>query len=75
MKILIVTDNLPDQVNGVVTTFTNIEKNLVLDGYSVLYLNPRRRHIGANRHLHVPPVWHGNNNHILRIGRHHGNAI
>ena len=41
-KILIVTDNLPDQVNGVVTTFTNIEKNLVLDGYSVLYLNPRQ---------------------------------
>jgi glycosyltransferase involved in cell wall biosynthesis len=41
-KILIITDNLPDQVNGVVTTFTNIEKNLVLDGYSVLYLNPRQ---------------------------------
>ena len=41
-KILIVTDNLPDQINGVVTTFTNIEKNLVLDGYSVLYLDPRQ---------------------------------
>ena len=41
-KILIVTDNLPDQVNGVVTTFQNIEKNLVLDGYSVVYLNPRQ---------------------------------
>ena len=39
-KILIVTDNLPNQVNGVVTTFQNIEKNLVLDGYSVVYLNP-----------------------------------
>lgn len=41
-KILIITDNLPDQINGVVTTFTNIEKNLVLDGYSVLYLDPRQ---------------------------------
>jgi len=39
-KILIVTDNLKDQINGVVTTFKNIEKRAVLDGYSFLYLDP-----------------------------------
>lgn len=39
-KILIITDNLPNQINGVVTTFTNIEKVLVENGYEVLYLNP-----------------------------------
>jgi glycosyltransferase involved in cell wall biosynthesis len=39
-RILIVTDNLQDQVNGVVTTFKNIEALAVLDGYRVLYLDP-----------------------------------
>jgi glycosyltransferase involved in cell wall biosynthesis len=39
-RILIVTDNLQDQINGVVTTFKNIEALAVLDGYSVLYLDP-----------------------------------
>jgi glycosyltransferase involved in cell wall biosynthesis len=39
-KILIVTDNLPDQVNGVVTTFKNIEKYAIADGYEIIYLNP-----------------------------------
>lgn len=39
-KILIITDNLPNQVNGVVTTFTNIEKILVNNGYEIVYLNP-----------------------------------
>jgi glycosyltransferase involved in cell wall biosynthesis len=38
--ILIVTDNLPDQINGVVTTFKNIEAMAVLDGYRILYLDP-----------------------------------
>jgi glycosyltransferase involved in cell wall biosynthesis len=41
-KILIVTDNLPDQINGVVTTFRNIETRAFLDGYSILYLDPRQ---------------------------------
>jgi len=39
-KILIITDNLPDQINGVVTTYTNIEACAVLDGYSVFYITP-----------------------------------
>jgi glycosyltransferase involved in cell wall biosynthesis len=39
-KILIITDNLPEQINGVVTTYTNIEACAVLDGYHVVYLTP-----------------------------------
>jgi glycosyltransferase involved in cell wall biosynthesis len=39
-KILIITDNLPDQINGVVTTFKNIEACAILDGYSVDYITP-----------------------------------
>jgi len=39
-KILIITDNTTDQVNGVVTTFKNIETFAFLDGYSILYLDP-----------------------------------
>jgi len=39
--ILIITDNLPDQINGVVTTYKNIEACAVLDGYNVVYLDPR----------------------------------
>jgi len=39
-KILIVTDNLKDQINGVVTTYTNIEACAILDGYSVVYITP-----------------------------------
>jgi glycosyltransferase involved in cell wall biosynthesis len=41
-KILIVTDNLPDQINGVVTTYKNIEACAVLDGYRVDYIDPGR---------------------------------
>ena len=41
-KILIVTDNLPDQINGVVTTYKNIETCAILDGYTVDYINPSR---------------------------------
>jgi glycosyltransferase involved in cell wall biosynthesis len=40
--ILIVTDNLPDQINGVVTTYKNIEACAIRDDYSVVYLDPRR---------------------------------
>ena len=39
-KILIVTDNLPEQINGVVTTYKNIEACAVLDGYRVVYITP-----------------------------------
>jgi len=39
-KILIITDNLPDQINGVVTTYKNIEACALRDGYTVDYLHP-----------------------------------
>ena len=41
-KILIVTDNLPDQINGVVTTYKNIEACATADGYTVDYIHPGR---------------------------------
>ena len=40
--ILIITDNLPEQINGVVTTYKNIEVMAILDGYRVVYLDPGR---------------------------------
>jgi glycosyltransferase involved in cell wall biosynthesis len=39
--LLIITDNLPDQINGVVTTYKNIEACAVRDGYRVVYITPR----------------------------------
>ena len=39
--ILIITDNLDDQINGVVTTYKNIETCAVLDGYHFVYITPR----------------------------------
>ena len=38
--ILIVSDNLRGQINGVVTTFDNIEKQAMMDGYRVKYITP-----------------------------------
>jgi glycosyltransferase involved in cell wall biosynthesis len=38
--ILIITDNLKDQINGVVTTFKNLESHAVDAGYRVVYLDP-----------------------------------
>jgi glycosyltransferase involved in cell wall biosynthesis len=38
--ILIITDNLPEQINGVVTTYTNIEACAILDGYNIVVLHP-----------------------------------
>ena len=49
--ILIITDNLPEQINGVVTTYKNIEAMALLDGYRVVYLDPRRfRHVDCPRY-------------------------
>lgn len=48
-NILIVTDNLLDQINGVVTTYKNIEAMAVLNGYRVVYLDP-----GRFRHVNCP---------------------
>jgi glycosyltransferase involved in cell wall biosynthesis len=37
--ILVVTDNLPDQINGVVTTFRNIEAPARAAGYNITYID------------------------------------
>lgn len=39
-KILIVTDNTNDQINGVVTTFNNLERVAVTDGYKFYFISP-----------------------------------
>ena len=39
-KILVVTDNLRTQINGVVTTFKNIESHARADGFDIVYLDP-----------------------------------
>lgn len=57
-KILIITDNLPDQINGVVTTFKNIEICAGRDGYDIVYLDPRQfSHIGAPGYPEVKLSW------------------
>lgn len=38
--ILIISDNLPGQINGVCTTFNNIEKQALLNGYEVKFIDP-----------------------------------
>jgi len=38
--ILIITDNLPEQINGVVTTYKNIEACALLDDYKFVVLHP-----------------------------------
>ena len=38
--ILIITDNLPDQINGVVTTYKNIEAFAIHDNYNFVYITP-----------------------------------
>jgi len=40
--VLIVTDNLQDQINGVVTTYKNIEACALLDDYHFVYVDPGR---------------------------------
>ena len=48
-KILVITDNLRTQVNGVVTTYKNIEDYADSDGYDIVYLDP-----GQFRHIDCP---------------------
>jgi glycosyltransferase involved in cell wall biosynthesis len=48
-KILIVTDNLKDQINGVVTTYKNIEICAIRDGYQFVYITP-----GEFSHFNCP---------------------
>ena len=53
-KILIITDNLVDQINGVVTTYKNIEPYAARDGYSIDYINPGRyRYVDCPRYNEV----------------------
>ena len=53
-KILIVTDNLPNQINGVVTTYKNIETCAIRDGYTVDYIHPGRyRHVDCPKYHEV----------------------
>ena len=40
MKILIITDNMPDQINGVVTTYKNLAQQATQNGYYVSYITP-----------------------------------
>lgn len=38
--ILVITDNLRDQINGVVTTFNHLEKEAISDGYLIEFIDP-----------------------------------
>lgn len=52
--ILIVSDNLFDQVNGVVTTFTNIQRQAALNNYNVKTITPSNfRYIAAPKYPEV----------------------
>ena len=57
-RILIITDNIPTQINGVVTTFKNIENCARSDGYDFVYLDPREfHHIDAPGYPEVKLSW------------------
>ena len=57
-KILIITDNLRAQVNGVVTTFKNIESYAVHDGFDIVYLDPGQfSHCDAPGYPEVKLSW------------------
>jgi glycosyltransferase involved in cell wall biosynthesis len=57
-KILIVTDNLRDQINGVVTTFKNIEICADSDGYDFVYIDPRQfSYIDCPGYAEVKIAW------------------
>ena len=56
--ILVVTDNIRDQINGVVTTFKNIESYASLDGCNIVYLDPGQfRHIDCPGYSEVKLSW------------------
>jgi glycosyltransferase involved in cell wall biosynthesis len=57
-KILIVTDNLPNQINGVVTTYKNIETYAIRDGYTIDYIHPGMYgHIDCPKYNEVKLAW------------------
>ena len=54
MKLLIITDNVRDQINGVVTTFSNIERLARENSYEVSYIDPSCfKHISAPAYKEV----------------------
>ena len=56
--VLIITDNLPEQINGVVTTYTNIEALALLDGYKFVVLHPGWfRYIDCPKYNEVKLAW------------------
>ena len=59
--ILVVTDNVPDQVNGVVTTFKNLEDQAGLAGDRIVYIDPGQfPHINCPGYPEVKISWpHG----------------
>jgi glycosyltransferase involved in cell wall biosynthesis len=58
ITILIITDNQKDQINGVVTTFNNIEIVAASDGYRFVYLDPRQfNHINCPGYAEVKLSW------------------
>ena len=57
-KILVVTDNLRTQINGVVTTFKNIESHASNDGFDIVYLDPGQfPHCSAPGYAEVKLSW------------------
>lgn len=57
-KILIITDNLPSQINGVVTTYKNIEPLAIRDGYCVDYLHPGQfNYVNCPRYNEIKLAW------------------
>jgi len=56
--ILIITDNLPGQINGVVTTYSNIELCGQADGYKIAYLTPEDfSYIDCPKYHEVKLAW------------------
>ena len=57
-KILIITDNLHSQINGVVTTYRNIEICGKADGYEIAYLTPEDfSYIDCPKYHEVKLAW------------------
>jgi len=66
-KILIITDNMPDQINGVVTTFKNLEKQAHKNGYNVEFIDPTRfRHIRCPGYSEVKLAWPWGIGHMIK---------
>jgi glycosyltransferase involved in cell wall biosynthesis len=57
-RILIITDNLKDQINGVVTTFQNLEQQAYKNGYRIKFIDPSQfPHCGAPGYPEVKLSW------------------